>query len=224
MPASLQVTLDFLRDLRFNNRRDWFEANRARYEAARQAVEDVLATIIAQFGPVEDLGALHPKDCLYRIHRDVRFSRDKAPYKTAMGCVIGRGGRRSEGRSYYLHIEPDDEAFIAAGVYDPAPEQLRAIRAAIAAHPERLRAIIEAPQFVRTFGALRGEKLKTVPKGFAADHPAIDLLKHKQFLAVHALTDADLLRDDFAARVVQVCAALKPLEAFFEPFGGAQRE
>lgn len=216
MPKSLQVTLDFLIDLRFNNSRSWFEENRARYEQARRSVEVLIEDIIRQFAPVEDLGKLTPKECMFRINRDVRFSKDKSPYKTAMGIVIGKGGRKSTERSYYLHIEPNDSAFIAAGVYDPSPEQLKAIRQAIAEKPEALQKIITAPDFVRYFKTLEGEKLKTAPKGFAADHPAIDLLKHKQFLASHPLTDADLLKDDLAAYFVQVCAALKPLETYFQ--------
>lgn len=216
MPQSLQVTLDFLQDLRFNNSRTWFEENRARYEQARRSVESLIEDIIRKFAPVEDLGKLTPKECMFRINRDVRFSKDKSPYKTAMGIVIGKGGRKSTERSYYLHIEPNDSAFIAAGVYDPSPEQLKAIRQAIAEKPQPLQKIIKAPDFIGFFGALQGEKLKTAPKGFAADHPAIELLKHKQFIATHPLTDADLLKDDFATYFVQVCTALKPLESYFQ--------
>lgn len=215
MPPSLQTTLDFLVDLRYNNYRSWFEENRARYEQARGAVEDLVADIIRRFGPVEDLGKVTPKECLFRINRDVRFSKDKSPYKTHFGIVIGREGRKSTGRSYYLHVEPGDNAFIAAGVYDPTPEQLKTIRQTIASNPQALEQIVAASDFRRYFGAIQGDRLKTAPKGFAADHPAIELLKHKQFLASHRLTDADLLRDDFAARFVQVCAALKPFEGYF---------
>lgn len=216
MPQSLQVTLDFLTELRFNNYREWFEDNRKRYERARAAVEAVVAEIIAGFGSVEDLGKTTPGECLFRIHRDVRFSKDKTPYKTQFGAVIGNGGRKAAGRSYYLHIEPANSSFIAAGVYDPTPEQLRAIRATIAEDAAPLRKIIAARDFVRYFGSLEGERLKTPPKGYSADHPAIDLLKHKQFLATHALTDDDLLREDLAAHFIAVCAALKPLEGYFQ--------
>ncbi|MBL8152748.1 MAG: DUF2461 domain-containing protein [Anaerolineae bacterium] len=216
MPQSLQATLDFLTDLRFNNYREWFEDNRKRYDQARAAVEALVAEIIGGFGGVEDLGKTTPRDCLFRIHRDVRFSKDKTPYKTAMGIVIGNGGRKSTGRSYYLHIEPAHSSFIAAGVYDPTPEQLKAIRAAIAEDAAPLRKIIAERDFAGYFGGLEGERLKTPPKGYSADHAAIDLLKHKQFLASHALTDEDVLREDFAAHFIAVCAALKPLESYFQ--------
>lgn len=215
MPQNLQATLDFLADLRFNNHKSWFDENRARYEASRKNVEALINDIISKFAPVEDLGDLTPKECLFRINRDVRFSKDKTPYKTQVGIVIGRGGRKSTERSYYLNIEPADSSFIAAGVYDPSPEQLKTIRQDIAKNPQELQDIITAPDFVRLFGKLEGDKLKTPPKGYTVDHPAIDLLKHKQFLASHTLTDADILKDDFAAYFVQVCAALKPLENYF---------
>jgi uncharacterized protein (TIGR02453 family) len=214
MPKSLQGTLSFLEDLRFNNNKTWFDENRKRYEAAKSAVEALIEEIIQQFSPVENLGKLTPKECMFRINRDVRFSKDKSPYKTNFGVVIGRGGRKSTERSYYLNIEPGD-GFIAAGVYDPSPEQLKTLRDAIATKPKTFEKIITAPDFVKYFGSIRGEKLKTVPKGFSPDHPAIELLKHKQFLAVHPLKDKDLLRDNFAAYFVEVCAALKPFEDYF---------
>jgi uncharacterized protein (TIGR02453 family) len=215
MPADLQATLSFLEDLRFNNNRAWFEANRKRYEAARAAAEDLVTDILARFKPVEDVTGTSAKDCFFRINRDVRFSKDKSPYKTNFGIVLGKGGRKAEGRSYYLNLEPGG-VFIAAGMYDPSPEQLKHIRAAIAADPAKLRKIINGKDFQHYFGGLKGDTLKTAPKGYEADHPAIDLLKHKQFLAVHDVTDAEALAADFAGEVVAVCKALKPLEAYFE--------
>ncbi|MBC8100061.1 MAG: DUF2461 domain-containing protein [Armatimonadetes bacterium] len=217
MPSSLQPTLDFLRDLRSNNTREWFEANRKRYDAAKSAVEALARDLIAQFTPIEsDLGALAPKDCLFRINRDVRFSADKTPYKTNMGMVIGRGGRKGDGRSYYLHIEPDGNSFIGGGVYAPSPEQLRAIREEIATHPQRLQNILNAPDFVGYYGTLQGDTLKTMPKGYPADHPSAALLKHKTWVALHPLSDEQLLSDSFSAYYLAACAALKPLEAYLK--------
>lgn len=215
MPADLQLALSFLEDLRFNNRRDWFEANRKRYEAARAATESFVTAILSQFKPVEDVGSTSAKECFFRINRDVRFSKDKAPYKTNFGIVLGKGGRKATGRSYYLNLEPGG-TFIAAGIYDPSPEQLKHIRAIIAEDPAKLRKIVNAKDFQHYFGTLKGDTLKTAPKGYAADHPAIDLLKYKQFLAMHDVTDAAVLADDFATQVVAVCKALKPLESYFE--------
>jgi len=219
MPQNLAKAFSFLEDLKFNNNREWFNANRKRYDEARGAAEALGAEIISQFKPVEDLDKTAAKDCFYRINRDIRFSKDKSPYKTNFGALIGKGGRKATGRSYYVNIEPG-ECFVAAGVYDPSPEVLKGIREAIALDPAKLRKIIEHPDFVRYFGAVRGETLKTAPKGYAADHPAIDLLKRKQFLAVHSMRDEEMLRDDAAAHIIEVCKALKPFEGYFEGLRG----
>lgn len=214
MPANLKTVLDFLEDLKFNNNREWFTVNRKRYDESRAAVEALVADVMGQFAPVENLGKTAAKDCIFRINRDVRFSKDKSPYKTNFGALIGNGGRKSTGRTYYINLEPG-ESFIAGGVYDPEPELLKRIRAAIAEKPDKLRKIITNKDFVRTFGELRGDALKTAPKGYPSDHPAIDLLKRKQFLALHLLNDDDVLKDDFAAHIVDVCKLLKPFEGYF---------
>ena len=221
MPANLQTTLTFLEDLKFNNNREWFNANRKRYDEARAAFESLVADVMGQFKPVEDLGKTAVKDCIFRINRDVRFSKDKSPYKTNLGALIGNGGRKSTGRSYYINLEPG-ESFVAGGVYDPQPETLKKIRAAIAEKPDKLRKIITNKDFVGTFGDLRGDSLKTAPKGYASDHPAIDLLKRKQFLALHLLNDGDVLKDDLAAHIVEVCKVLKPFEGYFVGLRGGE--
>lgn len=215
MPDNLQQTLQFLEDLRFNNSREWFEDNRKRYEQARKNAEAVVTEIIGLFAPVEDLGKLEAKKCFFRIYRDVRFSKDKSPYKTNFGIVIGPNGTKTVGRSYYLNIQPG-ESMVAGGVYDPSPEQLKAIRQAIAEKPQKLQKILKAPDFARYFGEMGGDRLKTPPKGYSADDPAIELLKHKQFLASHDFKDEDLLADDLAARFVEGCRILKPFEGYFQ--------
>jgi uncharacterized protein (TIGR02453 family) len=214
MAHDLQATIRFLEDLRFNNNREWFNDNRKAYESARGAVEGLVADVMSQFAGVENLGKTTVKDCIFRINRDVRFSKDKSPYKINFGALIGNGGKKSTGRSYYINIEPGD-SFIAGGVYDPSPELLKRIRAEMAENTKAFRKIIDNPEFVKTFGEIHGDSLKTAPKGYAADHPAIDLLKRKQFLALHYLSDDDLTRDDLAAHIVGVCRVLKPFEAYF---------
>src|SRR5215470_17521502 len=124
MPENLQATLEFLRDLRANNNKPWFDANRKRYDAARAAFETFVAEVISGITAFDDLGSLMPKDCIYRINRDIRFSMDKTPYKTNMGAVIVRGGRNSGVRSYYVQSEPDEQAGNTGGLYIPSNEQL----------------------------------------------------------------------------------------------------
>ncbi len=221
MPQNLQLTLDYLEDLRFNNNKTWFDENRKRYDQARANFEELVADVLQHFAPVEDLGKTTAKECIFRINRDVRFSRDKTPYKTNMGALIGKWGRKTIERSYYLNIEPGN-SFIAGGVYAPMPEHTKAIRAAIDAdNGKRLNAIVKNADFKKYFGTMEGDVLKTTPKGFSADHPAIDLLKRKQFLASHKLDDANVLAEDFTAHVIAVCKALKPFERYFNDITGA---
>ncbi len=221
MPQNLQFTLDFLEELRFNNNKTWFDENRKRYDQARSYFEELITDVIQHFAPVEDLGKTTAKDCIFRINRDVRFSKDKTPYKMNMGALIGKGGRKTSERSYYINIEPGN-SFIAGGVYAPMPEHTKAIRAAIDSdNGKKLTAIVNHADFKKYFGVIEGESLKTAPKGYAGDHPAIELLKRKQFLASHKLDDADVLQEDFAAHVIAVCKALKPFERYFNDITGA---
>ena len=214
MPTTLQITLDFLTDLRFNNNKTWFDENRKQYDKARAAFEAFITAIMQHFKPVEDLGNTTLKECLYRINRDVRFSKDKTPYKTSMSAVIGKGGRKSTGRSYYIHLEPG-ASMVAGGIYMPSPEQLKQIRAAIAVKPAKLRAVLTNADFKKYYREMEGEKLKTTPKGYTANHPALDLLQYKQFLASHQLDDSDMLAEDATANIVKMCVALKPFVGYF---------
>lgn len=220
MPQNLQFTLDYLLDLRFNNNKPWFNENRKRYEQAQTNFEAFIVDVIGQFGTVEDLGETSVKQCLFRINRDIRFTKDKSPYKSHMAAHIANGGRKGSGQSYYVHIEPGG-SFVAAGAYAPSPEELKRIRATIAADSgKKLKSILNKKDFRQYFGAMDGEALKTAPKGYESDHPAIDLLKHKSFIAIHKLDDEDVLKDDFAAHIVTVCKALKPFEGYFHTILG----
>jgi uncharacterized protein (TIGR02453 family) len=207
----LRKTLDFLKLLRENNDRGWFDANRPLYEEARAAFEALVGELIARFETVDDLAGVTPKECIFRINRDLRFSRDKSPYKTAMGAVLGPGGRKSKVRSYYLHIEPDGGSMLAGGLYDPSPAELGKVRNAIAENSKPLNKIVAAPDFARYFGGLSGESLKTAPQGIPKDHPEIKLLRMKQFLAVHSLEDELVVSEDLVPSALRIFKAMKPL-------------
>ncbi len=210
----LKPTLDFLLALQANNNKPWFQAHRADYEAARQGFEDFVDDFIQNFRSIEDFENLTAKDCVFRIYRDVRFAKDKAPYKPNMAASVALGGKRSLRAPYYIHIAPSDQSFLAGGIYMPTPEQLAAIRQAIDRHPAQLKAAISGRPFKKHFGALSGEKLKTPPRGYPGDHPEIELLKYKQFITDHALTDQDVLSPRLLPHTVEVFAALKPLLDF----------
>ncbi|MBK8026544.1 MAG: DUF2461 domain-containing protein [Chloroflexi bacterium] len=214
MPEALRHTLEFLGDLRRNNDREWFKANKKRYDAAHAAFESFVAEVIARFDEVEEIGPLTPAQAMYRIHRDVRFSPDKTPYKPWFGALIGPQGRKTSGTSYYIQVQPGD-SFIAGGLYMPPSEALAIIREAIADDARPLRKILASKSFKSTFGTMEGEQLKTAPKGFSKDHPDIDLLRYKQFLASHPISDEDLLKDELVDRTIRVCKVLKPFSDYF---------
>jgi uncharacterized protein (TIGR02453 family) len=183
-PRFTADTLSFLRRLKRNNRREWFNARRDDYERdVRQpmiAVIERLATDLRSFAP--ELVA-SPKASMYRIHRDTRFSDNKTPYKTHVAAVFPcRGLPKHEGAGLYFHLSPDG-VWVGGGMYAPQTPQLHAVREHIAANSRRLRTIVASPAFRQAVGALEGEQLQRVPRGFPKDHEAAEYLKYRQFLA-----------------------------------------
>lgn len=215
MPESLRATLTFLQDLGANNNKQWFDRNRTRYDTARRAFEEFITDLILNFGAIEDLSGVTAKDCMFRINRDIRFSPDKTPYKTSMSAVVGRGGRKFSGRSYYVHIEPGGKSIVAGGLYSPSSAELEKVRRTIAEDSRPFKKIIQAKPFVSHFGTVSGETLKTAPQGYPKDHPDIDLLRHKQFVVEHNFSDAQVLSPDFSSQILENCLALKPFVGYF---------
>jgi uncharacterized protein (TIGR02453 family) len=212
MPDSLDLkpVLTFLKQVKKNNNRVWFEAHRPAYELAKARFEVLVQALIDGLRPIEDLGDLQAKDCIMRIFRDIRFAKDKSPYRTNMGASIARGGKRHTRLPYYLHLEPGG-SFIAGGLYMPEKPQLDRLRGMLAQDAGPLKAITGNRTFKRLFGDLRGEKLKVMPRGYPADHPEIELLKLKQFMAIHDFTDEEVLAPRFPTQALKVMAAMKPL-------------
>ena len=153
----LKPALDFLLALQAHNNKPWFQAHRAEYETARQCFEDYVDDFIQEFRAIEDFADLSAKDCAFRIYRDVRFAKDKAPYKPNMGASVALGGKHSLRAPYYIHLEPPDKSFLAGGVYMPTPEQLAAIRRAIDRDPAGLKAAIGSKPFKKYFGSERSK-------------------------------------------------------------------
>jgi uncharacterized protein (TIGR02453 family) len=211
-----KAVLDFLRQLESHNDRGWFEENRSRYEAARAVFLELVGELIDAFGPVDDLGGVTVKECVFRINRDVRFSKDKSPYKTVMSAVLGRSGRKSGVRSYYFHIEGEGRSFLAGGLYAPSAAELGAVRQALADDARPFRKVIRAPAFVREFGELGGDSLKVAPLGYPKDHPDIELLRKKQFLVMHRLSDEEILSDELIPNALAVYKAMKPFLLYLE--------
>lgn len=213
---SLRPTLAFLEVLGANNTKEWFDDNRGQYEQAREAFEQFIVAVIAEFHRVDDVGPLEPKEVIHRINRDVRFSKDKSPYNTHMSALIGPDGRKSLGRAYYIRVAPGGRSLVASGATNLSGPELQTIRQQIAADAGPLRAIVEAAPFKAFFGTLSGEQVKGAPSGYAKDHPAIDLLRYKEFLAEHPFSDEAVAQDDVDERVLAVCEAARPLTLYFD--------
>ena len=207
-------TLAFLKALAKNNNRDWFQANKKSFDSAQDNMTAFAGYLIGEIGKFDDAVAdLDPKTCVFRIYRDVRFSKDKSPYKTNLGAYVAPGGRKSMQPGYYLHIEPG-RSFIAGGKHIPdGPETLK-IRNAIARKTGDFLKIVEKKSFLDTFGALHGDKLKSAPKGFDPEHKAIDYLRLKEFMAWTEFKDKDVLAADFPKTLVRMTKGMYPLIAF----------
>jgi uncharacterized protein (TIGR02453 family) len=209
-------TFRFLSDLKKNNDRAWFLAHKEGYLEAKAefhgAVEELIGRIAA-FDP--SVKGLEAGPCIFRINRDVRFSKDKSPYKTHFGAHIGAFDKVSHAHAgYYLHLEPGN-CFLGGGAYHPTPEWLKAIRGAIDRDGGELKRILASASFKKYFGKMEGEALKTAPQGYRPDHLYIGYLKHKSFLAVHRLKDKEMQAPDFAAHAGKVFRALQPFARFF---------
>lgn len=209
-------TLAFLHSLAANNIREWFQDNKAEYEVARENVLAFTAEIIKGLAKVDPAipADLEAKNCLMRIYRDIRFSKDKTPYKLNFGIAISETGKNFNGPGYYINIQPS-KCFIAAGHWQPDPEHLKAIRQEIDYNGSEFRSIIGEPSFAKNFGALSSEdKLKTVPKGYDSSHPDIELLKLKSFEAYHQFNDKDFQKPASAIQIVDMFESLLPFMVF----------
>ena len=208
--VDLKPALDFLSDLKEHNNKPWFEEHRADYELARDRFESFVDQLILAYGSIEDFGGITAKDCVMRIYRDTRFSKDKSPYKTNMSASIAAGGKKSSSLGYYLHIQPHNESLIAGGLHMPSPEQLARFRKAIDQDAATFKVILNNKEFKKYFGSVEGEKVKTVPQGYSGEHPEIDLLRFKQVVVVHHLSDETVLTPTFGTHTIKVFKAMKP--------------
>jgi uncharacterized protein (TIGR02453 family) len=216
METIKKSTLDFLAAINVNNNRDWFIANRSMYLEAKDNFESFVQKIINEiilFEPI--MKGLEAKSCVFRINRDIRFSNDKSPYKSHFGAFIVQGGKKNGDKfaGYYFHIEPG-KSIMAGGAYTPPAPWLSAIREKISDSPDEFIKITKAKDFIKYFGSVDGEKLKTAPKGYPKDHPHIELLKLKSYLVVNEATDKLVLSSNFQNHVISVFKTMKPLNDY----------
>jgi uncharacterized protein (TIGR02453 family) len=210
----MKIVLEFLKGLKENNTREWFEKNRKGYEDAKAEFEKILNRLIPaiySFDP--EIGRLTAKDCVFRIYRDVRFSKDKSPYKTNMGGYICKGGRKGLYAGYYVHIEPGG-SMLAGGLYMPPPEVLKKARQEVYYHSEEFKRILNGKDFKKTFRVMEEDKLSRPPKDFPADFKDIDLLKYKSYTVMHAMKDETLLEKNVQDYMVKVFKVMQPFNGF----------
>lgn len=210
----MKTVLEFLKGLKENNTREWFEENRKGYENAKADFEKMLNGLIPEiysFDP--EIGILSARDCVFRIYRDVRFSKDKSPYKTNMGGYICKGGRKGMYAGYYVHIEPGS-SMLAGGLYMPPPEVLKKARQEVYYHSEEFKGILNDKVFKKTFRVMEEDKLSRPPKDFPADFVDIDLLKYRSYTVMHPMSDETLLSKNVQDYVVKVFKVMQPFNGF----------
>ncbi len=209
--------LQFLEDLIANNNTEWMHANKKRYDNYKKDYHHFIASLLAEMKPLDKtLEPLEVKNCTFRINRDIRFSKDKSPYKTNMGVWFTQNKFRKNSPGYYIHFEKGN-SFIAGGVWCPEPNELKQIRKEISFFYEDLEAIMNDNNFKSEYGSLSRDEsntLKKAPKDFEPNHPAIEYLKLKSFTASTKIDDKLFLDKDFSKIVAQKLIALKPMNDF----------
>jgi uncharacterized protein (TIGR02453 family) len=205
IPAS---AIEFLKLVKKNNNRDWFNAHKERYMKEHEALISFADALLLEMNKHDKIETPSGKKSLHRIYRDTRFSKEKTPYKTNWSGSFSRATKKLRG-GYYFHIEPGN-TFVAGGFWGPNPQDLKRIREELAYDAGPLRKIIKSKSFKETFGELLGEQLKTAPSGYPNDHENIDLLRYKQFLLVKKFSDKEMLSDNFQKQVNETFKRMRP--------------
>lgn len=208
-------SLQFIDDLTANNNRDWFLENKNRYEKFKADYHNLVAAFLAEMKPLDSsLELLEVKNCTFRINRDIRFSKDKTPYKNHLGIWMSTGSKGANRAGYYVHIGRN-ESFIAGGFYAPEADDLKKVRKEIAFFYDDLEEIVKEKAFKKIFGGLdQSNSLKNAPKDYEKDHPAIEFLKLKSFTAAQKINYSDATEPDFVKKTVEKLILLKPLNDF----------
>jgi uncharacterized protein (TIGR02453 family) len=208
-------SIQFLRSLARHNNRQWFQDHKTVYETSlKKPLVDLIAALAAEFGRFAPEMVATAKTSTYRIYRDIRFSRDKSPYKTHVAAVFPRKGLgKHDGAGLYLQLDVR-EVLLGGGLYMPAPDDLNVVRDHIAANHKKFRSIVESCKFQKMFGTLGGEKLSRIPRGFPEGHPAADYLRHRQFLAGRTLDAEIALSPSLLKRIVETFEEMMPLVRF----------
>ncbi len=212
--------LNFLEELKQNNNKAWFDANRLRYSRLRSDWLDFVQEVINRVSVFDStLKYLEPKQCIFRLNRDIRFSNDKTPYKTNFGMSLSKYGKKDNFCGYYLHIEPNN-SFVAGGCYMPDAMLLAAIRQEIDYNANQFTSIVKDKKFIKTFGKIAGEKLQRPPKGYDASNPMIEFLKLKSFLAEKKLSNDEIKDKKILTNLQTHFQIMYPLNKFLYQANG----
>jgi uncharacterized protein (TIGR02453 family) len=211
-------TLAFLKALKKNNNKTWFDEHRENYNAAKYNFEEFVALLLQKMIEFdEDMKELIPKNCTFRINRDVRFSKNKTPYKINLSASFNRGGKKSMYGGYYFHLQPGNNNFVGGGLWRPEPADLKKLRQEIDyCFPEFIK-IIGAPSFKKHYGGFdkdENQMMVNIPKGYDKENPAADYLRMKSYIATKNLSDDDVLSPKLVNEVIQSFKALMPLVKF----------
>lgn len=211
-------TINFLKSLKKNNNKIWFDQNREKYIATKIDFENLVTDILQKmilFDP--DMKGLVAKNCMFRINRDIRFSKNKTPYKINISASFNKGGKKSVNAGYYFHLQPGDNSFAGGGLWAPAAPELKKIRQEIDYSLPEFKKILNSPAFKKNYGELEREKdqmLVNVPKGYDKENPAVEFLRLKSFIATKAIPDSSLLLPNLSHEIAQSFEALRPLVKF----------
>jgi uncharacterized protein (TIGR02453 family) len=209
-------TLKFLKDLKKHNNKPWFEKNKSNYLGAKEDIEQFIEQVIGGFGKIDaEIATLQPKDCTYRIYRDVRFSKDKTPYKTNMGAYLNKGGKKMPTAGYYMHIE-SGRSMAGGGLWMPQAPELNKVRQEIDYSFAEWTGILGNKAFKKSFpdGLEREDILSRPPKGYTDDNPAIEYLKLKSFIVTRTFTDAEVQHKSFLKELIRTFESMKDFVYF----------
>ncbi len=212
MSSISKSTLTFLKSLKKNNNREWFTENKPLFQAENEHFVSFADAVLAEMNKFDNIETPTGKKSVFRIYRDVRFSKDKTPYKNHFSASFKRATKLLRG-GYYMHIEPNN-SFIGGGFWGPDPKDLLRIRKEIATDASELREITTDKNFINVFGGLQGDKVKTAPRGFDKNHKDLDLLQFKQYVISRKFSDKEVLDPNFHKKAAETFNAMLPFFDF----------
>lgn len=211
-------SIQFLKQLEKNNSKEWFDQNRKAYENCKADFAALVDAVIIETAKKDaSIGHLSAKECIFRINRDVRFSKNKAPYKTNMGASINSGGKKSLTAGYYFHFEPGGKSFVGGGLYMAEPDKMKKIRQEIDYNWPEFKKLLNHKNFQQQYGDLdksEGMSLVREPKGYEKDNPAIEYIKLKSWIALSPITDKELTDQQLVKTIAKAFEALQPIIVF----------